>query len=146
MLRLGNPTIRTVTAMADARPLDLDQATATAETDAPGDGPDFADGKPLYDAGDPEHVQRAKRRLGRLAKARRDFIAQSLMGTRAGRAYVWELLTFCHVFRTSIVAGDPYGTHVQEGERNVGLKLLADVNEAAPEAYRVMVEEAKENR
>lgn len=132
--------------MADDQVHDIDAAADAAETDEPGDGPDFSAGRPLYDAGDPEHVQREKRRLGRLAKARKDFIAQQLMGTRAGRAYVWELLTFCHVFRTSIVAGDPYGTHVQEGERNVGLKLLADVNRDAPEAYRLMVEEAKENR
>ena len=132
--------------MADDRILDLDQAAAQAETGEPGDGPDFTDGRPLYDAGDPDHVQREKRRLGRLAKARKDFIAQSLMGTRAGRAYIWELLTFCHVFRTSIVAGDPYATHVQEGERNVGLKLLADINRDAPEAYRTMVEEANDNR
>ncbi len=132
--------------MADERFLDLDRAAEQAETDAPGDGPDFSDGRPLYDAGNPEHVQREKRRLGRLAKARHDFILQQLMGTKAGRAYVWELLTFCHVFRTSIIAGDPYATHVQEGERNVGLKLLADINRDAPEAYQTMIEEAKESR
>ena len=132
--------------MADHRLSDLDQAAGAAEDDEAGSGPDFSDGRPLYDAGDPEHVRREKRRLGRLAKARRDFIAGPLMGSRAGRAYVWELLSFCHVFRTSIVAGDPYATHVQEGERNVGLKLLADINRDAPEAYRTMVEEANDNR
>ena len=117
--------------------LDVDQ------TDEPGDGPDFSDGKPPYDAGNEDDVKNAKRRAGRLAKARKDFILQHLMGSKPGRAYVWEMLTFCHVFHTSVVFGDSHATYMHEGERNVGLKLLADINRDAAGLYAIMVAEAE---
>lgn len=66
-----------------------------------------------------------------------------LLATRPGRRFVWRLLSLTGVFRTSF---DNSGsvTAFNEGQRNIGLRLLADVNEAGPEHYVVMLRESKE--
>lgn len=45
-----------------------------------------------------------------------------------GRRVLSQIFEWVGFYRTSITPGDPYATHVQEGERNIGLKLLATLN------------------
>jgi hypothetical protein len=61
-----------------------------------------------------------------------------------GRRFVWRYLETCKVFQSS---WDHSGSVMSfnEGQRNVGLRLLADINEAMPEAYLVMMKESKES-
>lgn len=103
-------------------------------------GPDHS--KPAYDANDPEQVNIRRRKSGRVAKDKNDFIAK-VMAEKAGRAWVLELLKAGHVFQTSYVAGDANATLFREGERNLGLRILSAVMEAAPGQYVTMMEEAK---
>ena len=52
-----------------------------------------------------------------------------------GRKVLYEILTWAHMFRPAFVPGDPFATHYRDGERNIGLKILAALNaEPAPEA------------
>lgn len=95
-----------------------------------------------YDAADPEQVQKARKKSGRKKTIRLDFI-RSMMSTPVGRAYIREELQRSHVFSTSFVQGDPYATAFREGERNRGLRLLADITQAAPDLYMTMMKEAK---
>lgn len=68
-----------------------------------------------------------------------------LLSTRPGRRFVWSLMADCGIFRSSF---DNSGsvTAFNEGRREIGLRVLADVNEAAPEQYLVMLRESQEGR
>lgn len=65
-----------------------------------------------------------------------------VMEDKRGRRFVWRLLEKCGVFRTSFT-GDSE-TFFKEGQRNVGLAILALVHEACPEKYTVMLKEQRE--
>lgn len=58
-----------------------------------------------------------------------------------GRRLVWRYLGLAGVFKLSFTGNSE--TFFNEGQRNIGLKLLADVMEAKPDAYQIMAEEAK---
>jgi len=91
-----------------------------------------------YDAGDRTHVsERQKRR--RLKGERDDADLLWLMNQREGRRFVWRLLQACHLYETSFTGTS--STFFREGERNVGLLVLADITRLCPELYARMVGE-----
>lgn len=63
-----------------------------------------------------------------------------ILGSPQGRRFFWRYLGRCGIFRTSMTGNNT--TFFNEGERMIGLNLLADLNEANPEAYAVMQKEA----
>jgi hypothetical protein len=95
-----------------------------------------------YDTADPQVVNTARKKAARLRRGRLDVVA-GLMGLAEGRAWVYDFLESCHCFSTSFVQGDPHATSFKEGERNPGLRLLADVMAAAPDQYVTMCKESK---
>lgn len=95
-----------------------------------------------YDTSDPIQVNAERKRSARKTRSRLDVVA-SLMEIKEGRAWLHGMLEVNHVFATSFVQGDPHATSFKEGERNSGLRLLADVMDAAPDAYVTMCKEAK---
>ncbi len=101
-------------------------------------GPDFS--TPAYNAGDERQVNLRRRQAGRKEKQKGDFLAR-VLSEKEGRAWLWSLLEFTGPMRSSF-AGDPYQTAFNEGQRNVGLKIMSDIMKAAPEQYAVMAEEA----
>lgn len=62
-----------------------------------------------------------------------------LMGSKRGRRIVWRLLERTGIFRSSFTGNSE--TFFREGMRNVGLALMAQINEACPESYMNMVKE-----
>ncbi len=50
---------------------------------------------------------------------------QVFLGTDAGKRVLYDILGWAHVWGTSVVKGDPYLTHVREGERALAIKILA---------------------
>lgn len=66
-----------------------------------------------------------------------------LMGSKRGRRIVWRLLGRTGVFRSSFTGNSE--TFFREGERNVGLFLLAQINGNCPETYNLMVQEQKDD-
>jgi len=60
-----------------------------------------------------------------------------VMSDGRGRRVVWRLLEQAGVFRLSYT-GDALSTAFHEGQRNIGLRLMADCLEAAPEKYTLM--------
>ena len=98
-----------------------------------------------YDAGDHTHVsERQKRR--RLESQRADTDLVWLMNQREGRRFVWRLLQSCHLYETSFTGpgGSKGATFFREGERNVGLQVLADIVRLCPELHARMAGETKE--
>ena len=93
-------------------------------------------------AADEEQVKEAKKKEKRGRERDLEDLGVVLSGP-AGRRFVWRYLGACGVFKTSMT-GDSY-TYFNEGRRDVGLQLLADVMEADPNAYLLMTKEAKQD-
>lgn len=65
-----------------------------------------------------------------------------LMSSPRGRRLVWWLLAKCGVNRTSFNNSGSVMAF-NEGQRNIGLVLQAEVLDAAPEAYVTMLNEQR---
>ena len=83
---------------------------------------------------------RRQQKAVREKEAEDNYTVQSIMATPQGRAWVDDKLAFCGIFRTTFSA-DPYTTAFNEGQRNVGLALFADIMRACPEAYIQLLKE-----
>lgn len=66
-----------------------------------------------------------------------------ILSDKRGRRFFWRYLTKCGVFRTSADNSGSW-TYFNEGRRDIGLQMLADVDEASPESYALMLRESKE--
>jgi hypothetical protein len=93
----------------------------------------------VRNAADPVQVGKARtserdRRSQELA----DFIM--IMRTEYGRRFMWRMLDITG-FQKSSFTGNSH-TFFNEGQRNIGLILWADMNEGCPELYAQMLNEA----
>lgn len=98
-----------------------------------------------YDAGDRAHVsERQKKRRLRAERADADLLW--LMNQREGRRFVGRLLQSCHLYETSFAGpGSSNGaTFFREGERNVGLQVLADITRLCPDLYARMLGDSRD--
>lgn len=95
-----------------------------------------------YDAGDRAHVADRQRRR-RFAAEREDSDLVWLMNQREGRRFVWRLLKACHLYESSFTGDN--ATFFREGERNVGLQILADIVRLCPELHARMFSESQED-
>lgn len=66
-----------------------------------------------------------------------------VLGTVQGRRMLWRYLAACGVYKSSFTGNSQ--TFFLEGQRNIGLLLLADIQDASPEGYLLMMQEAKKN-
>jgi hypothetical protein len=96
----------------------------------------------VKNAADEEQVKKAKSKVESRNDRRLNDVRE-VLNTKRGRRWYWSMMKFCRIFETS--NADEHQIFYNEGMRNVGLKLLADVNEAAPEAYLVMLRENQED-
>jgi hypothetical protein len=81
------------------------------------------------------------REFVRIEQEREDL--QSVLDTPSGRRFVWHrVLGASGVFRSSFVAGAVDVTSFNEGSRNFGLILLADIMSQLPESFLLMQKEA----
>lgn len=69
---------------------------------------------------------------------------RAILASPQGRRFMWRYLAICGVFRSSWTPSAEI--HFNEGRRDIGLHLLADVNDADPEAYVRMMQEAKRDQ
>lgn len=95
-----------------------------------------------YNADDKKQVNKA-RADAELDTALRLDVIRNVMTTAAGRKWIYDMLERCHCYSTSFIQGSPDATAFREGERNIGLQLLADVQTAASETYLLMLQEVK---
>lgn len=93
-----------------------------------------------YDASDPSTVRQAQLAAKRREKEDRETLV-TLLSTPNGRRWVGDFLFATHMLETSYIPGDPYAMAFREGERNVGLRLTAQINACAPEAMIRMMQE-----
>lgn len=69
---------------------------------------------------------------------------QTIMSKRYGRRFIWKILEWAHIHETNF-SSDPLVMAFREGERNIGLRLAADVMNLTPDEYLKMRREAKED-
>lgn len=95
----------------------------------------------VKNAADEKQVKEANRKI---LSARRSELneVRALLATAEGRKFLWRLLERCGVYKSSY---DQSGSRVyfNEGRREVGLWVLAEIIEAEPEAYVSLMKEAK---
>ncbi len=63
---------------------------------------------------------------------------QAVLKTVQGRRLVWRILQACRVHQHSFVPGDSTATAFHCGQQSIGLFLLAEIEDAAPNAYAQM--------
>lgn len=95
-----------------------------------------------YNADDPKQVKAAKKQA-EFDEALKLDVIKGVMSTIRGRQWIYDMLNSAHIFSTTFIMGSPDGSAFAEGERNHGLRLLVDVQNAAPDLYLLMVQEAK---
>jgi hypothetical protein len=67
-----------------------------------------------------------------------------LMDEKWGRRLMWQWLSDCGVFRNSFTGNSQ--TFFNEGQRNVGLKMLNEINSLCPDKYMLMTKENVEQK
>lgn len=86
-----------------------------------------------------------KAREARLAEAQRRDITVQLMSSPAGRVWVLDILEHCNIFATSFSV-NALQTAFREGQRDVGLRLLADIVSFSPDQYIQMMRESADRK
>lgn len=93
-----------------------------------------------YNAGDEDHVAARAQGAKEREAQRRDGL-RKIMADPACRLWLYDLLETCGVFQSSFTGNSE--TFMREGQRNVGLRIMADVHRDHDEAYVKMCREAK---
>lgn len=94
-----------------------------------------------YDTSDKEAVNKQRKKSARTRAQRLEFI-EAAMTTEQGRAWFYDLLVFCKIFSTAYIEGSDR-TIYNLGAQNVGLRVLDDIQTAAPDKYITMITENK---
>lgn len=94
----------------------------------------------VKNAADRSQVKEAEKKVRRLRERELNDV-RFILSSQEGRRFLWRYLEKCKVFETSFTGNST--TFFNEGMRNVGLMLIADINEAEPEAYLKMMNESK---
>jgi len=88
----------------------------------------------------PDHIKAASIKE-KISKGTQLDDVKWILSTPQGRRFIWRYLGECGLFRSSFQG--QFQTFFHEGERNIGLKLLADINDADPQSYVTMMTESK---
>jgi hypothetical protein len=97
-----------------------------------------------YNASNRKDIRRAEKDARAAEISRLDYL-KAAMSVPQGRAWFYELLETCHLFSDPFT-GDPLREAYVKGERNVGLRLFADIIAHCPDDYIKMVKEENGRR
>ncbi len=93
-------------------------------------------------AADRKSIRRLEK-AAKLADAQRQQVITGLMSTTFGREWMWDVLSRCHCFSTTF-NGDALASAFAEGQRAIGLSLLADIMLACPDQYITAMRESND--
>jgi hypothetical protein len=94
-------------------------------------------------ASDRKDIRRAEKDAKLQATQDAETICKIVMGDPFGRAWMWRLLSQAHIFEPNLIP-DIRLSSIWDGERNFGLRLLADIMLHCPELYLQMTREAND--
>lgn len=92
------------------------------------------------EAGEQEFAERQE--AARLRREAERAGLGEVLSTKGGRLTVWRLLDMAGVYRLSFT-GDPLWSAFNEGQRNIGNKLLGEIMAEFPAEYSLMTKENK---
>lgn len=95
-----------------------------------------------YDAGDPQQVNERRKKVAR-KKADRMRVWLAIMQQPDCRKLMFDMLDWCHIHGYHIVEENTHMTYFKLGEENIGKRLMAELMEAAPKEYLIMLDENK---
>lgn len=95
-----------------------------------------------YNAGDPQHVAK-RQKSGKTRDLQKASALKGIMSLPEGRMWMWDLIARCGVYHSSY-SSDALAMAFQEGHRNIGLHLTAEINRLSPELYARMTAENQE--
>ena len=98
----------------------------------------------MYNASSRKDIRRAEKEADRAELAKVEFLRSSL-STIGGREWFYQLLESCHMFSDPFT-GNPYQEAFLKGERNVGLRIFADIVQYCPDQYISMMKDANGRR
>lgn len=99
--------------------------------------------KPLVtDASNEKQVQRSVQKQGDARDNLRSAM-RLVLETHQGRQVLWHIMSECGMFKAGYEP-DANLVYFQEGERNIGTRLLTLINASDPKAYLKMQTEAAE--
>lgn len=104
------------------------------------EGADLDDESSGFNAGDATQVGERKVNTKNAARERVEGLG-NLLATRQGRSWYWNLLSECGVFVTSFTGNS--ATFFNEGKRQIGLLLVAELTREYPDHYVTMMKEAR---
>jgi hypothetical protein len=93
---------------------------------------------------DKPNVRRARRYEASKRKDELAFLGRFL-AEPVGRRWFYDRFAACHIYSTSF-SKTAMEMAFYEGERNVGLQLVAEVTAASPELYMLMLKEVEDER
>jgi hypothetical protein len=96
---------------------------------------------PEFNAADPRAVREREKASGDRQALKREGL-RLVVSSQAGRAWLHAHLEGCGAFRSSFTGNSE--TFFREGERNVALRVLADLMRDHPDSYTLMCREASE--
>lgn len=95
----------------------------------------------VKNAADEQQVKKAGRKENLKRKQELEDM-KALLDTPLGRRVVWRYLSICGVYQSSFTGNST--TFFNEGRREVGLRLMADIMESNPDSYAKMVKESRQ--
>jgi hypothetical protein len=96
-----------------------------------------------FDSGDAAQVKE-KIKEARFTQERRLQILKDFLGSPDGRAWFYDLLGECGIYRNPAIFASTNATFFSCGEINIGQKILAQITEADPGLYMQMLKESKD--
>lgn len=97
-----------------------------------------------YNANNIKDIRRAEKASRQAELDRVNFLVGA-MSIPQGRQWIYALLDDCHLFTSQFIP-DPYLKYWADGERNVGLRIFADISAHCPDSYILMIKEANDRR
>lgn len=97
-----------------------------------------------YNASDRKQIRAAEKAQQRADFEKIDFL-KSMLSSPGGRLWFYDLLESCHLFSDPFT-GNPYQEAFLKGERNVGLRIFADITAHCPDQYLSMMKDANGRR
>lgn len=84
---------------------------------------------------------RAREKAAKVNDELRATVIREIMSTTTGRMWMWDHLSACNIFHQTFTA-DPLTTAFNEGQRSIGLSIMADILRTCPDAYITAMRES----
>ena len=94
---------------------------------------------------DAEKLNEAAKKEAKRIYDRRIDDLRWVLSKEQGRRYMWWLFGECGTFRSPTIPQDTNSTYINIGKSDIGLALLADIQEAGSQFYSLMRKECMES-